>query len=123
MGANWISWAELTGLIGNDAAQALCSTLGGVTLYVPKLEDESSKIAKIIGATALRKLAQVYGGEIIMVPNRRRRGPIKDKILNMLAQGVSGRDIALRLDVTQRYVEYLAKAGGSQQRQGNLLDI
>lgn len=123
MGACWISWGELAGLIGNDAAQALCSTRGGVTLYVPKLADESGEIAKTIGAPALRKLAQVYGGEVIVVPNRRKAGPRKGKILDMLAQGTSARDIALRLDVTQRYVEYLAKSARPKTHQGSLLEL
>lgn len=121
MGASWISWGELAGLIGNDAAQALCSTLGGVTLYVPMLADASGDLAKIIGAPALRKLAQVYGGDMIVVPNRRKEGPRKSKILDMLARGIAPRDIALSLDVTQRYVEYLAKSARPRARQGSLL--
>lgn len=122
MGASWISYAELAGIVGDDAAQALCSTRGGVTLYVPKLLAEGGEIAKIIGVPALRLLARVYGGEMIVVPNRRKAGPQKGKILDMLARGASARDIALRLDVTQRYVEYLAKVGRPRQHQGNLLD-
>lgn len=94
-----------------------------VTLYVPKLMDAQGEIAKIIGVPALRLLSRVYGGEMVVVPNRRKDGPRKSKILDMLAAGTSARDIALRLDVTQRYVEYLAKVGGRRQNQGNLLDM
>ena len=121
MGANWISWAELAGLIGNDAAQALCSTRGGVTLYVPMQADPAGEIAWIIGVPALRKLAQVYGGDMIVVPNRRKEGPRKSKILEMLDKGMAPRDIALALDVTQRYVEYLAKQARPTAIQGSLL--
>ena len=123
MGASWISWGELAGLIGNDAAQALCSTLGGVSLYVPMQADASGDIAKIIGVPGLHKLAQVYGGDMIVVPNRRKEGPRKGKILDMLDRGMAARDIALRLDVTQRYVEYLAKSARPSARQGSLLDM
>lgn len=122
MGASWISYAELAGIIGNDAAQTLCSTRGGVTLYVPKLMDEHGELAKIIGVPALRLLSRVYGGEMVVVPNRRKDGPRKSKILDMLAAGTSARDIALRLDVTQRYVEYLARSGRLKARQCSLLD-
>lgn len=123
MGASWISWSELAGLIGSDAAQALCSRLGGVTLYVPMQPDGSVEIAKIIGLPALRKLAQVYGRDHIVVPNRRKEGPRKSKILDMLATGWAPRDIALRLDVTQRYVEYVAKSARPSTTQGSLLDF
>lgn len=123
MGASWISYAELEGIIGKDAAQTLCSTRGGVTLYVPKLLDEGSEIGRIVGVPALRLLAQVYGGESIVVPNRRKAGPRKEKILDMITAGLSARDIALRLDVTQRYVEYLAKAARPKATQGRLLDF
>ena len=123
MGAVWISYAELAGLIGNDAAHTLCRTRGGVTLYVPKVPDEGGELARIIGLAALRKLVEVHGGEIIVTPNRRKEGPRKGKILDMLAKGMSERDIALRLDVTQRYVEYLAKSARHSARQGSLLDF
>lgn len=123
MGASWISYAELAGIIGKDAAQTLCSTRGGVTLYVPKLLDEGSEIAKIMGVPALRLLARVYGGECIIVPNRRKAGPRKEKIHDLIAAGLSARDIALRLDVTQRYVEYLAQTGRPKSTQGTLLDF
>lgn len=121
--SSWIRYSELAGLIGNDAAQAMCSTFGGVTLYVPKRVDENGKIARIIGVPALRKLVEVYGGECIITPNRRKDGPRKNSIMDMLAQGKSARDIALNLDVTQRYVEYLAKSARPKSRQGTLLDM
>ncbi len=123
MGACWISWGELAGIIGNEAAQTLCSTLGGVPLYVPHVAAPVGDLAKLIGVPALHKLAQVYGGAMIAVPNRRKAGPSKGKILDMLAQGTPPRDIALRLDVTQRYVEYVAKSARPKNRQGNLLDL
>lgn len=120
MGASWISYAELAGLIGEDAAQALCSTRGGVTLYVPKLMDENGEIAKIIGVASLHKLAQVYGGEMIAVPNRRKAGPRKGEVLELLERGLGPREVALALDVTQRYVEYLAKAARPRNSQAKL---
>lgn len=123
MGASWISWAELAVLIGNDAAQVICSRLGGVSLYVPMQADANGEIARIIGVPALRKLVEVYGGGMIAVPNRRKEGPRKGKILDMLDRGMAARDIALSLDVTQRYVEYLARSARHSARQGSLLDF
>lgn len=122
MAAVWISYGELVGIIGEDAAQALCSTRGGVSLYVPKLMDPQGDIAKIIGIPALRKLSQVYAQDYIVVPNRRKAGPRKAQVLDLLAKGMGARDIALALDVTQRYVEYVAQTARPQKTQASLFE-
>ena len=123
MSATWISYGELAGLIGADAALVLCRTYGGVTLYIPKSIKADSELARIVGLPALRVLATVYGGEVVTVPNRRKAAPRKGKILELLAAGTPAREIALRLDVTQRYVEYVATVGRPKGRQGSLLDM
>ena len=123
MAAAWISYGELTDLIGPDAALALCQAYGGVALYIPKNIKADSELARIVGLAALRVLATVYGGEGVTVPNRRKAAPRKGKILEMLAAGTPAREIALRLDVTQRYVEYVATVGRPRGQQGSLLDI
>ena len=123
MASTWSSYGELAGIIGTDAAQVLCRAYGGVTLYIPKNIERDSALARIVGPVALRALASVYGGEVVTVPNRRKEAPRKGKILEMLAAGTPAREIALRLDVTQRYVEYVATAGKPKGRQGSLLDM
>lgn len=123
MPSTWISYGELAGLIGADTALILCRTYGGVTLYIPKSIKADSELARIVGLPALRVLATVYGGEVVTVPNRRKAAPRKGKILELLAAGTPAREIALRLDVTQRYVEYVATAGRPKGRQGSLLDM
>lgn len=123
MAAAWISYGELTGLIGPDAALALCRAYGGVALYIPKNIKADSDLARIVGLAALRVLATVYSGEVVTVPNRRKAAPRKGKILEMLAAGTPAREIALRLDVTQRYVEYVATVGRPKGQQGSLLDL
>lgn len=123
MAAAWISYGELTGLIGPDATLVLCQTYGGVALYIPKNIKADSDLARIVGLAALRVLATVYGGEVVTVPNRRKAAPRKGKILEMLAAGTPAREIALRLDVTQRYVEYVATVGRPKGRQASLLDM
>lgn len=123
MAATWISYGELAGLIGADAALALCRAYGGVALYIPKAAKPDSALARIVGVAALRVLSTVYGGEVVTVPNRRKAAPRKGKILEMLAAGTPAREIALRLDVTQRYVEYVAAMGRPKGQQGSLLDL
>lgn len=123
MAAIWISHGELTGLIGVDAALALCRAYGGIALYIPKAVKPNNALAQIVGPAALRVLSTVYGGEVVAVPNRRKAAPRKNKILEMLAAGTPAREIALRLDVTQRYVEYVATMGRPKGQQGSLLDL
>lgn len=123
MAATWISYGELAGLIGADAALALCRTYGGVTLYIPKSIKADSELAHIVGLPALRALTAVYGGGVVTVPNRRKAAPRKGKILEMLECGVPAREIALSLDVTQRYVEYLSRTARPGLAQASLFDF
>lgn len=123
MGANWVTFGELRDVIGLDMARVLCRSRGGVSLYIAGNPGEDAELAPVIGLPALRALAQVYGGETIVVPNHRKGTPKKRDILRLREQGVSLRDIALRLDVTERYVEYVASVGRPKSAQASLLDI
>lgn len=111
MGDAWISYGELARIIGAEAAGRLCAAYGGVSFYVPKNPSPESSLVKIIGHPALASLARVYGGETITVPNHR-KSPSKARIIDMLGRGKSAREIALALDVTERYVQHLARNGG-----------
>lgn len=108
----WVSYPELSDLIGADAARALCACLGGVPVYVPrKAADAASArtLARIVGPRALDALCAAYGGAHIAVPNGRRAEPLKRRALAMLEAGRSRRDIALELGLTERYVRQLAR--------------
>ena len=118
----WISYGELVDIIGADMAKTLCITRGGVYIYVPKIESTDTELAKVIGITALRSLIAVYGGEVIVVPNHRKGTPRKGDIIKMLDAGASAREIAIRLDVTQRYVEHVSTVSRPKAKQASLFE-
>lgn len=123
MASTWVSFGELVDIIGVSMAKTLCATRGGISLYIPKSATTQSELTKIIDFGAMQALSAAHGGEVIVVPNRRSREPQKNKILEMLGTGASPREIALKLDVTQRYVEYMVAVSRSKEKQGNLLDF
>jgi DNA-binding NarL/FixJ family response regulator len=123
MASTWVSYGELVDIIGVSMAKTLCMTRGGVSLYIPKLASPQSELAKIVGMGAMHALSAVHGGEVIVVPNRRNKEPQKGKILEMLNAGASPREVALRLDVTQRYVEHVASRIRPKVAQVSLFEV
>ncbi len=119
----WVSFAALADIIGRDRAQALCSARGGVRVYIPKSAESAPDLERIVGPPALRALISVYGGCYITTPNHRRGKPKKADVIRLLESGESVRKIALRLDVTERYVEYLASLYRTRPKQGSLFTI
>ncbi len=122
MAGIWVSFGNLQDIIGEDMARVLCQSMGGVTFYVPKKATPGHDLVRLIGKAGLRSLSAVYGGEVIVVPNYRRGKPRKGEIIKLLERGVSMRDIALRLDVTERYVEHIATSVRPRAIQGSLLE-
>lgn len=123
MGCEWVHFGALADVIGRDAAAALCGEMGGVPVYVPAAPRPGHDLERIVGRQALLALAAVYGGARIMVPNLRRGQPRKGEILELLGRGLSRRDIALRLCVTQRYVELVAQRARPAAVQASLPGI
>lgn len=123
MASTWVSYGELTGIIGTDMASVLCRTHGGVDLHIPKMVIPSSQLAKFIGYPALRSLSSVYGGTYIVVPNHRKDEPKKSQVLLLLDEGMCPRDIALNLALTERYVRHVAASARPGIRQASLFDF
>lgn len=122
MSSVWVSYGELVDIIGADMAKKLCITRGGVYMYVPKSVSTDTELTKIIGVPALRALGTVYGGEVIVVPNHRKGTPHKGDIIKMLDAGASAREIAIRLGVTQRYVEHVSTVSRPKVKQASLFE-
>lgn len=108
MASRWVSMVELEMLIGKEAAQVLCRHAGGVSHRCPVHPHTDTLFARLIGAPALKKLCQAYGGEMIVLPNGQHTTKKMD-IVARLEQGKSCRQIAMELGLTERWVEIVAK--------------
>lgn len=118
----WVTMGELTMLVGEDSAKALCSCIGGLRTYIPKRPDLSTRLGRVAGWRAMSLLCEVYGGREVTFPNRRRGEGQKKIVLEGLEAGLSIRKIAERAEVTERYVRAVAKMYGGRRRQGSLLE-
>lgn len=120
MAGQWVTFESLRDVMGADRAEALCRARGGVRVYVPLTPRPGSSLAPIVGLPALRALSAAYGGQVIVPPNRRRAPARKAEIVRLLEQGVPRRAVALQLDVTERYVEFVAQMTRPRQVQASL---
>ncbi|WP_448660325.1 hypothetical protein ACPVPU_07385 [Sphingomonas sp. CJ99] len=66
-------FADLAGIIGEDGARALCDTLGGTTVYVPRTIPANHEIALAIGPKRAQVLAEFKHGMVIAVPKAHHR--------------------------------------------------
>jgi hypothetical protein len=92
---------EIVQAIGDDAAGKLVSDFAGTRLYVPHVPGAEDPIARSIGLLAAQKLARIYGGDRMDVPNPVSR---REQILAMRATGCTIEAIARALHCTSRRV-------------------
>lgn len=108
---------EIARAASPEAALALAEAFGGVPIYIPKSPDRNCKLIPYVGLRALEQLAGIYGGEWIIVP-RGSRSVNKMKIVqDLLNDGFSFRETALRAKVSLRYVAKISAQAKSGQRQ------
>jgi hypothetical protein len=90
--------ADLMALLGEDGYFRLCDKLGGVRLAVPR-DPARSELPAQVGAEIAGHLSKAYPGGYIRVPIARtlRARRYRDA-------GMSNRDIALRLGMTENAV-------------------
>lgn len=92
---------ELEQLLGEAAARALFEELGGGRVYVPQRPAPEDRLSRLVGVEGAEKLARLYGGERLELPNpplRRRR------IVSLRRQGTTIEGIARALGCTRRRV-------------------
>jgi hypothetical protein len=108
MSERWISLPELEDVIGKAEADALCRAFGGLSKYLPRKPGADHPFARIIGMRALDALASFAGGWHLALPNLRRPEAEKNRILDMLEDGRTHREIAEECKVSERWVRHLA---------------
>lgn len=95
--------ADLRAILGDDDFFALVEAHAGVRLYVPS-DPTRSELPTTIGITSATRLSKAYPGGYIKVPLAR-----DFRALRYRESGLSNRDIARRLGLTETGVERLLK--------------
>lgn len=117
--ALWVTYDNLSAIVGLEAAFRLAVTRGGLELWVPDNLDKTHDLARIMGLRAAKRLASAYGGSAIIVPSRRKRESREREVHAMLEKGESASHIAVKLGITVRYVRYLAARAKTRQGSGS----
>jgi Homeodomain-like domain-containing protein len=98
----------LADVIGERATEELLTRFGGRRLYVPHLPQQGDQLTSAIGPEAARRLAKIFGGDHVELPNPT---PRRILILQLRNAGLSVDAIARHLHCTRRRVyQVLAEA-------------
>lgn len=103
-------WPELlrslVKLIGERLTRELAAKCGGIAAtYIPTKINPKHDWAKVLGEEAWAKVVETYGGQRLELPMGARLGvPMKRRILELAAAGLSNREIARKLHVGERWV-------------------
>lgn len=102
---------DLAGVIGFTATLRIAAWYGGQNLYIPAQPDETMQIVKLVGLPCAKRLAESWGTETIAVPtmwayeeDQRNR-----LVGNLLNRGMSPKDIARDMGVTERRVQQIRR--------------
>lgn len=103
--------AQFAAVVGREGALAIARRVGGLQgVYIPKGPDGAKRhpIAEVLTPEQWRALCLRFGGRRLEVPRAHFLKLKKARILELLAEGYSQREIAIRAGVTQRYVKMVA---------------
>jgi len=103
---------ELVELVGDDGAAALIEQFGGTRLYVPYTPKKKDTLTMSIGMAAAVKLARIFGGDRVDIPNPTARRLL---IRQLHASGQSVDAIARQLRCTRRRVFQVLAEGRSRE--------
>lgn len=106
--------ARLGQIVGPQGELTLRARWGGGRLYVPQEADPKHEIAQWIGAGAMARLCQVYGGDTLEVPGLPIDRARRERILELREQGAKVNEIARVVGCSESTVKKtLARARGS----------
>lgn len=103
---------EVAGICGDDVARELCHKLPGIYLYVPRKMTENTALNLIDRDMAERLMAGLGGGRIEIPGNRRPASETFEKVEALIDKGLTTRQVALQLGITQAYVFQLRRKAG-----------
>jgi hypothetical protein len=111
MGATWLKMEWLEELLGKEATDKLVESFGGRNLYIPEKAFDSHFITKTIGREAASILSTHHAKELVEIPKGKLKKGKKPRILALIDQGLSKREISRRLGVSERYVRMIGNPG------------
>jgi len=105
-------WEEIGRVAGDEAALQLSIKFGGTRIYVPVVPDR--QLVEAVGAEAAARLSSAWGAEQIDVPARPgKTARLKDRVRALLGQGLSCREIARQLAITERHARRVLHDDGA----------
>ena len=123
MAGVWLSEVRLKEALGADDAHALLEALGGMTFYLPTRPQPTNilgrDLSKILSKEGYSKLVRLCGGDRISLPNFRRVSNVSEA-KSLLRKGMSIREVADHLRISQRYAEKLSAEVKAQPQQLSL---
>jgi len=103
MTATW----NIIAAIGRENLTRLQQEIGPRDLYVPISPDPEHRVAKVLGMAAMRVLCEEFGGTKIWIGNGYATAARNEEIFRAAKNGDSVETIALRWEITQRYVRVI----------------
>ncbi|MDR1359474.1 MAG: RNA helicase [Deltaproteobacteria bacterium] len=107
----YLSQIDLELVLARAEALRLCRLYGGVEMYLPRAPDTRHPYCGVVGILGLKAMCAAFGGGNVTLPKGNHLPPKKSEILSRLDRGEAPREIALDLQVTERWVRHLAAAG------------
>ena len=96
------TFEEISEVIGEAGARALCDHLGGTTLYIPAAIGHNHPVTAAIGAGLARKLADHFRGSHLQLPKAFLR---RQRVIELKrSTDMTIREIALATDYSERHV-------------------
>lgn len=113
--ATWPYWLrKFAQIIGPERTRELAARYGGLdAVYLPKLRFRRHLWLGVLTEQELAALGTRHGGQYIAIPQQiERESGKKQKILELVGQGLSDREIAMRVHATQRTVRRVRTDAG-----------
>lgn len=103
---------DIAGEIGFTATVTLATWYGGKNLYVPAEPNEESHIVRLVGMSAAKRLAAVWGSTLIAVPTMwvYEEGQRNRLVGALIGRGIGLKEIARDMGVSERRVQQIRRA-------------
>lgn len=103
--------ADVAEQCGDDVAAELAARVPGIMIHVPAAMSEKS-VLQLIEPAIAERLIDRFAGDTLYISRRRPRSR-KAAVKALYEAGVSPRQIALQLGISQRRVQQLKKSAGA----------